>query len=297
VKLLVTGASGLLGSMVATLALKRGHIVFSVYKEHKPDADLAIKLDLTNFSNVAEVMHKLKPDAIIHTAAYTDVDGCEENRDLAWRVNAEACKHIAISSTDIDAHLIYVSTDYVFDGEKGLYREEDTPNPINYYGYTKLMGEMFVSQYAKSWCIARTSVIYGWGGTKLNFATWLIENLKQERQVKVLIDQYVSPTLNTNLAQMLIEIAERRLQGILHTSGASRASRYEFAKKLADTFNLSPNLIAPAKMIELQWKARRPKDSSLDTTKCSSILKEAKPLKLEDALKAMSLERDIKAKT
>jgi dTDP-4-dehydrorhamnose reductase len=190
----------------------------------------------------------------------------EANRDMAWQANAEACKHIAISSTDIAAHLIYVSTDYVFNGEKGLYREEDTPNPINYYGYTKLMGEAFVRQYAKSWCIARTSVIYGWGGTKL--------------------------------AQMLIEIAERRLKGILHTSGASRASRYEFAKKLADTFNLNPNVIAPAKMIELQWKARRPKDLSLDTTKCSSILKEAKPLaRAEDALKAITLERDIKAKT
>jgi len=199
-------------------------------------------------------------------------------------VNAEACKHIAVSSRNLGAYLIYVSTDYVFDGERGFYREEDTPNPINHYGYTKMMGEEFVKRYAKSWCIARTSVIYGWGGLKLNFATWLIKNLKQGGQVKALVDQYVSPTLNSNLAEMLIEIAEKRLQGILHTAGANRVSRYEFAKKLAEIFNLNPDLVTPAKMVELQWMARRPRDSSLNTTKCSSILKRSKPMRLEEAL-------------
>ncbi len=290
-RVLVTGASGLLGGRVVSLALKRGHLVFSAYNQHPAKAGFAVRLDLTNVGDVGETIRRLRPDAIIHTAAYTNVDGCEENRDLAWRVNAEACKHIAISSADVGAHLVYVSTDYVFDGEGGLYREEDTPNPINYYGYTKLMGEEFVKQYAKSWCIARTSVIYGWGGSKLNFATWLIESLEQGRHVKVLVDQYVSPTLNSNLAQMLIEIAERKLCGILHTAGASRVSRYEFAQKLAGIFDLNTNLMAPARMGELKWKARRPRDSSLDVSRCSSSLKESKPMKLEEALEAMRLER------
>jgi dTDP-4-dehydrorhamnose reductase len=290
-RILVTGASGLLGGKVASLALKRGHTVFSAYNEHPAEAGIALKLDITNAGGVKEAVCSIKPDSIIHTAAYTNVDGCEENRDLAWRVNAEACKHLATSSADAGAHLVYVSTDYVFDGERGLYREEDKPNPINHYGYTKLMGEEFVKQYAKSWCIARTSVIYGWGGSKLNFATWIIENLEKGSQVRVLVDQYVSPTLNTNLAQMLIEIAERRLCGILHTAGASRVSRYEFAKKLASAHRLNPDLIAPARMGEIHWKAKRPKDSSLDVSMCLRTLKESKPMRLEEAIEAMMLER------
>ncbi len=290
-RLLVTGASGLLGWRVINVALKRGHEVFTIYNKHPIKAGIAVKLDITDSEGVKDIIRKLKPDVIIHTAAYTDVDGCESNKDLAWRVNAEATKHIAEASTNVNAHLIYVSTDYVFDGERGLYREDDKPNPINYYGYTKLMGEEFVKQYAKSWCIARTSVIYGWGGSKLNFATWLIENLKQGRQVKILTDQYVSPTLNTNLAQMLVEIAERRLCGILHTAGASRVSRYEFARKLAQTFNLNPDLITPAKMNELQWRARRPRDSSLDVSKSFKVLIESKPMTIEEALKTMKFEK------
>jgi dTDP-4-dehydrorhamnose reductase len=291
VKILVTGASGLLGERVAKLALEREHEVFATYKEHPVTIGAAIKLDLTDNKEITDLVHKLGPEVIVHTAAYTDVDGCDVNKELARHVNTEATKNLAIASHDIDAHLVYVSTDYVFDGEKGSYREEDTPNPINYYGYTKLMGEEFVKQCAKSWCIARASVIYGWGGSKLNFATWLMENLKQGKKVKVLVDQYVSPTLNTNLAQMLLEIAERRLSGILHTAGADRVSRREFALKLAEVFDLNAELIKPARMCEISWEARRPKDSSLDVSRCSSVLIKSKPMRLEEALEAMRFEK------
>jgi len=286
-KLLITGASGLLGHKLAQLALKKKHEVYSIYKEHPIDLGIPIKLDLTNHSEILKVITQLTPEAIIHAAAYTNVDGCEINKDLAWKVNAEATKHIAIASTNTDAHLTYVSTDYVFNGEKGLYSEEDEPNPESYYGYTKLKGEEFIKQHSQEWCITRASVIYGWGQTqKLNFATWIINNLKQQKEVKILTDQYVSPTLNTNLAEMLLEITERRTTGIFHTAGATRASRHEFALKLAQIFDLNPNLIKPAKMNELPWKAKRPKDSSLNVSKASALLN-AKPLKLNEALKRM----------
>ena len=292
-RLLITGASGLLGQKTAQIALKKGHEVYSIYKEHPINLGTPFRLDLTNQSEIPKVIIKLKPEAIIHTAAYTNVDGCEINKDLAWKVNAESTKHIAIASTNINAHLTYVSTDYVFDGEKGFYTEEDHPNPISYYGYTKLKGEEFIKKHSQEWCITRASVIYGWGQTqKLNFATWLINNLKQQKEVKILTDQYVSPTLNTNLAEMLLEITERRITGILHTAGATRACRHEFALKLAQVFNLNMNLIKPAKMNEILWKARRPKDSSLNISKANFILN-LKPLKLDQALKKMK-EEDIK---
>jgi len=294
-KLLVTGASGLLGHKVAQLASERGHEVCSIYKEHETSLGKPIKLDLTDQRQVSEIITRLKPQAIVHTAAYTDVDGCEINQDLAWKINAEATKNIAKASAGISAHLTYVSTDYVFDGEKGLYSEEDHPNPVSYYGYTKLRGEEFVKEQAGGWCIARASVIYGWGpAPKLNFATWLINNLNQGKEVKVLTDQYVSPTLNTNLAEMLLEIAERRMTGILHTAGATRVCRYEFALSLAEVFNLNIDLVKPAKMDEILWKAKRPKDSSLNISKALTLL-DQKPIKLNQALGMMKKEAFCKS--
>jgi len=289
-KLLVTGASGLLGRKMAQLALEKSHEVYSIYKEHVVTIGIPIKLDLTNREKLLKKNSDIKPDAIIHTAAYTDVDGCEVNRDLAWKVNAEATKNIAMASTSTGSHLVYVSTDYVFDGEKGFYTEEDRPNPINYYGYTKLRGEAFVGVHTEEWCIARPSVIYGWGPAhKQNFATWLINNLNQGKELKILTDQYVSPTLNTNLAEMLLEIVERKITGILHTAGGTRVSRYKFTLKLAKVFNLNMDLIKPVKMDEISWRAKRPKDSSLDVSRALTLFNQ-KPLKLNQALEMMSKE-------
>ena len=289
-KILVTGASGLLGQKVVQQALERGHETYAIYKEHPTSLGTPIKLDLINFEELSKVLSKQKPDVVIHTAAYTDVDGCEINRELAWKVNAEATKHLAIASAQVNSHLIYVSTDYVFDGEKGFYTEEDKPNPISYYGYTKLRGEEFLKGYATEWCIARPSVLYGWGPKhKQNFATWIINNLKQGKEVKVLTDQHVSPTLNTNLAAMLLEIAERKITGTTHTAGATRVSRHEFALKLAETFNLNKNLIKPITMNEIRWKAKRPKDSSLNVSKANSLLNK-KPLQLNNASEIMKKE-------
>jgi dTDP-4-dehydrorhamnose reductase len=290
-KLIVTGASGLLGHKVAELALKKDHEVYSMYKENPTNLGTPIKIDLTNRNQVSKTISQLKPQAIIHTAAYTDVDGCEINRDLAWKVNAEATKHIAEASAKVNSHVICVSTDYVFDGEKGLYSEEDQPKPISHYGYTKLKGEDFIKEHAQEWCITRASVIYGWGQQyKLNFATWLVNNLKQGKEVQVLVDQYVSPTLNTNLSEMLIEIAQRRITGILHTAGANRVNRHEFALELAKVFNLNRDLIKPAKTHEMSWKARRPKDSSLNIGKANALLK-TKPQELNHALEMMKKEK------
>lgn len=286
-KLLVTGSSGLLGHKVAQLALEKGHEVHSVFNEHPVTLGRPIKLNLTDQSLVTETIIKLKPQAIIHSAAYTDVEGCETNRETAWKVNAEATRYIATACTNTHSHLTYVSTDYVFNGENGFYTEQDTPKPVNYYGFTKLKGEENVKRHAEQWCIARVSVIYGWGSKhKQNFATWLIHNLKQGKEVKILTDQYVSPTLNTNLANMLLEIAERKITGVFHTSGATRISRYEFALKLAEVFNLDMHLIKQAKIEEMQWKAKRPRDSSLNVFKALTLL-DQKSLELDQALKVM----------
>jgi dTDP-4-dehydrorhamnose reductase len=177
----------------------------------------------------------------------------------------------------------------VFSGDKGMYKEEDEPNPIDYYGYTKMLGEKYCE------CIVRPCVIYGAkpASGKINFALWLIDKLRNKEEVKIVTDQYITPTLNTNLAMMLLEITERKLKGIFHTAGATRVSRHEFALRIADKFGLDKDLILPSRMEEMKWIAYRPKDSSLDTSKASRYLKE-KPLDLDTALEI--LEGELKDK-
>lgn len=289
-KIFVTGSTGLLGHQVVRLALNSRHEVFASYIRQPPASGEPIELDLLDLQAVKPTITKLKPDAIIHTAAYTDVDGCEANRDVARKINAEATKQVALAADEIGAHLTYISTDYVFNGEKGRYKEDDEPRPIDYYGLTKLEGERHVQASSREWCVARTSAIYGWGGEKKNFATWLVDNLSSGKQVKVVTDQHVSPTLNTNLAEMVLEISEKRLTGVLHTAGASQVSRYEFAVELAKVFDQDSGLIKQAKMEEMTWVAKRPKDSSLDVSRCMRLLK-SKPLEVSEALRVMKEQR------
>ncbi len=272
------------------LALNSRHEVLASYIGQPPASGEPIELDLLDLQAVKPTITKLKPDAIIHTAAYTDVDGCEANRDVARKINAEATKQVALAADEIGAHLTYISTDYVFNGEKGRYKEDDEPRPIDYYGLTKLEGERHVQASSREWCVARTSAIYGWGGEKKNFATWLVDNLSSGKQVKVVTDQHVSPTLNTNLAEMVLEISEKRLTGVLHTAGASQVSRYEFAVELAKVFDQDSGLIKQAKMEEMTWVAKRPKDSSLDVSRCMRLLK-SKPLEVSEALRVMKEQR------
>jgi dTDP-4-dehydrorhamnose reductase len=287
----VTGAGGLLGSRIVELASERGHEVYGLYLNHPPSMGFKIKMDITDFNGVEKLISQLKPHAIIHCAAITDVDLCERNRDLALKVNYEATKIIAKASEKIDAHMIYISTDYVFDGLKGMYREEDKPNPINTYGLTKLLGETAVMENCSRSLIARASVIYGSkpAAGKVNFALWVMGKLKSGERVKVLKDQYVSPTLNTNLALMILDALEMNLTGIIHMSGATRVSRYEFAIQIARKFNLDEGLIEEAYMHEMNWIAKRPRDSSLDVSKASRMLN-VKPMSLNEALEKLYLE-------
>jgi len=290
-KILVTGAGGLLGSRIVELASESGHEVYGLYLNHPPSMGFKIKMDITDFDGVEKLISQLKPHAIIHCAAITDVDLCERNRDLALKVNYEATKIIAKASEKIDAHMIYISTDYVFDGLKGMYREEDKPNPINTYGLTKLLGETAVMENCNRSLIARASVIYGSkpAAGKVNFALWVMGKLKSGERVKVLKDQYVSPTLNTNLALMILDVLEMNLTGIIHMSGATRVSRYEFAIQIARKFNLDEGLIEEAYMHEMSWIAKRPRDSSLDVSKASRMLN-VKPMNLNEALEKLYFE-------
>lgn len=203
----------------------------------------------------------------------------------------DGTKNIADSCQKHQAYLVYISTDYVFNGEKGMYTENDVPAPINYYGLTKLKGEEYIKNSTNKNCISRASVIYGSipSTGKTNFALWLLNKLEREEEVKIVTDQWNSPTLNTNLANMILEVLQRKPTGIFHLAGATRLNRHEFAESLAEIFNLDKNLIKPVSSEEIPWIAKRPKDSSLDISKAYQKLK-IKPLEIHEALKTMKKE-------
>lgn len=224
----------------------------------------------------------------MHSAALTDVDRCEREKDLAFKINVEGTRAVAEGARAAGSFLVYVSTDYVFDGRRGLYREGDQTGPVSYYGLSKLLGEELSLDQG---CVARTCVIYGRrpASGKVNFALWILNSLGSGKEISVVTDQFITPTLNSNLAAMLLEAADRQLSGIYHLSGASRVSRYDFACQLADTFELDSRLILPSRMSDLDWLAERPKDSSLDTSKARQMLKNG-PLPLNDSLQLLKKE-------
>ena len=283
-KILITGASGLYGRKL-TQVIPKTHQIYSAYIKNKPTHGTPIRFDISNKNQVEKVFEKTNPEVVVHPAALTNVDTCETNKPLAWKINVEGTRNTAEVAKKCNAFFLYMSTDYVFNGKKGNYAETDAPDPINYYALTKLKAEEIVQDTIEQFCIARPSVIYGAtpGAEKTNFALWIVNKLKQKDQIKIVTDQWNSPTLNTNLAEMTWEIIQRRMTGIYHLSGATRISRHDFAKAIASTFNLDSTLITPSRSSAFPWPAKRPKDSSLNVEKAQKTLTK-KPLTVDHAL-------------
>jgi dTDP-4-dehydrorhamnose reductase len=290
-KILVTGASGLLGSKVAELALSEGYEVYSAYNQHPIYYGSPIKVDLTDLDSCRRVFENVRPEAVVHSAALTNVDLCEVEKETAWRINVHGTELVARLCKEFNCFMVFVSTDYVFNGERGLYSEEDQPDPINHYGYTKLKAEEVVRSTLNNYCIVRTSVIFGSkpAAGKINFALWVLENLKQKRKINVVVDQINSPTLNTNLAEAILEILDSKLSGLYHVSGATPISRYDFACLLAEEFRLEKGLIQPTTSDKINWVAKRPRNASLNVEKAQRSLKK-KPLDIHDAIKMLGEE-------
>jgi len=281
-KFLVTGSAGLVGQQVVKY-LSKSNQVFSCYNESKPEYGDSVKMDLKNYEMISSVLTEIKPDVVIHLGAMTGVDLCEKEKTSASEINTKATEIIAKECSKLNSFLVYVSTDYVFDGNFGMYKEDDVANPLGFYGKSKLEGEKAVQNFSTNWCIVRTSTPFGLHPTKKSFPIWVIENLQKQKQIDVLIDQFTSPTYVPNLSRMLIEISERRITGIIHAAGASKISRYQMASMVSDKLNLDGTLLKQISMNKMKWVAQRPKDSSLDVSRASSILNE-KPQKIDQSL-------------
>lgn len=282
-KFLVTGSAGLVGNQVVKDLSKSSDGIYSVCHDSKPEYGIPIQMDLADSDNIKNTIEKVRPDYVIHLGAMTNVDQCETQKDLAMKINATATEIIAKQCARLEAFLVYVSTDYVFDGEQGMKKETDKPNPIDFYGYSKLEGEKAVMDMASNWCIARTSTPFGIHKTKSSFPIFVAENLRAKREIKVITDQYTSPTYVVNLSHMLIELAKRQIVGVIHVAGATRISRFDMANMVAEKLSLDKKFLKAALADELKWIAKRPKDSSLDVSKASLILNE-KPQIIEQSL-------------
>jgi len=265
-KILVTGASSLPGFRAVTEALGKGHRIVAVRKENPVPVEdekvRDVRLDVTDQAALHRLLAEERPDAVLHMAALGDVDLCEKDKPLAWKVNVTATMNLVSSLSGWRPFLVYLSTDYVFDGDRGGYTENDPPNPVDYYGLTKLMGEVACSSAISDCAIVRASSIYGLGPGRKNFAKFLIEKLSNRETVQALVDQYTSPSQATLLGKAVTEITEKRLKGIFHVT-SERMSRYEFATRLAEELGFDKSLIKQASIEEMRWLAKRPRDSSL----------------------------------
>jgi dTDP-4-dehydrorhamnose reductase len=261
--ILVTG-SGLLGEEVMK-ALRRDYEVAGTYNSRpKPGT---VRLDVTDREGTISTIEGLKPEAVVHTAAMTDVDYCEGHPAEALAANATGTKNVVDAARRAGSRLVYVSTDYVFDGARGMYREDDPVNPLSVYALTKLLGEYYVKDLP-GFLIARTSVVYG--NARQNFVSWVRDSLRQGREVSIVTDQYASPTLAVDCAEAISALLKGGASGVYHAAGGERISRYEFARKVAGFYGLGEGLIKPVATEALGQKARRPADSSLDVGKISS---------------------------
>jgi dTDP-4-dehydrorhamnose reductase len=217
-------------------------------------------LDLNNSVAVIQTLVKYSPDVIINTAAMTNVDACETKKEEAWYLNVTFVENLVRICEQKKIHLVHLSTDFVFNGEKGPYVEEDIPDPLSYYAHTKLEGEKRIQNSSISWAILRTIIIYGVvdDNSRSNVVLWTLNSLKNKKTITVINDQFRSPTLSEDLAQACIAAAMKKAKGIYHVSGREVMNILDIAYIVADFFELDSSFIKPISSKDLNQPAKRP---------------------------------------
>ncbi len=267
-RILIVGSNGMLGQRLTryfSLRLDKFELLCASIEKNSNIKSVQYKtLDITDKNSVKKIILDFFPDFVINAAAYTNVDKAETERELAWKLNVKGVENLAFYSWTIDAHLIHISTDYIFDGKKGPYSETDRPCPISYYGRTKLAAENSIRANGVRYTILRTNVLYGpTKEGKPDFVKWVINSLKENKVINIVTDQYNNPTFTDDLVDSIAKIIEFRKEGIYNIGGKEILSRYEFTQKIADYFQLNKKLIRPILTKDLNQPAQRPLKSGL----------------------------------
>lgn len=297
IKILIIGANGFLGKNILQLRnekeiqkLNFGFIGADIKRTNIASDVPFYHIDITNAVDVNEKISKISPDVIVLTAAMTDVDQCEINKKLATKINTNGPENVITACKKIHSKLIFLSTDFIFDGTKedGPNKEDNIPNPISHYGKTKYDAEKLILSANIDYLICRTAVLYGWNKDKLNFITWILEKLRENKEISIVTNQINSPTYSKNLAEIVIQLIDDEAKGIYHTAGDGALSRYEMAIKCAEIFDYNKKLIVPINNIK--QKAKRPKNAGLDINKLKKFIGDKiKIYSLEEGLKDMKL--------
>ncbi|HCZ36623.1 MAG TPA: NAD(P)-dependent oxidoreductase [Cytophagales bacterium] len=263
-RILITGANGLLGYKLVQLLASKGDVITIATARKKP-ADLPAgiqfaELDITNKAQTLSVVAAAKPNVVIHAAAMTQVDQCETEREKCWSANVHGVENIIQACSQTNAHLIHVSTDFIFDGTYGPLDETAIPNPVNYYGESKLAGEKLIQESKINWAILRTVLVYGVTPdmSRSNIVLWVKKSLEEGKTINVVNDQWRTPTLAEDLAMGCFLAASKKAKGIYHISGSEMLTPFEIANQTADYFNLNKPLIKPADSSTFTQPAKRP---------------------------------------
>ena len=277
--LLVTGASGLLGASLVSLARDVGLNVIALCHRHKVTiAGVPVyNVDLTDRMATRDVIANLKPATIVHCAAATNVDWCEDHPKETRKVNVQATSFVAEIASELKSRLVYISTDSIFDGKRGNYSEAARPAPLNVYARSKLRGEHEVLRRYPAALVARVT-IYGWNvQNKQSLTEWVLGQLAAGKEVRGFTDVHFSPMLVNDLAEVLLSMLDRQLRGLYHVVGSEKISKYEFARRVAMAFGFEPERVVPVRLVEASLRAARPLDVSLNTKKVRVALGRAMP--------------------
>jgi dTDP-4-dehydrorhamnose reductase len=269
-KILITGSNGLLGQKLVQQLKndKSVYLIATARGENRIPDELNFEycsMDISNEDDVNNVISKYKPDTIIHTAAMTNVDACELNKEECKLMNVDSVRFITnslkkIKTSDFNPHLIHLSTDFIFDGTKGPLSEDEKPNPLSYYAWSKLEAERIIIDSGLSWSIARTVLVYGVipRSSRSNVVLWAKSSLEQNKKINVVTDQFRTPTLAEDLALGCILIAKKKANGIFNISGPDFMSIFELAQRVANFWKLDKNLIEPSTSEGINQPAKRP---------------------------------------
>ncbi len=270
-KILITGAEGQLGRSLQSKLSSSFHIIPTALNPsvHAKSNRNVVQLDISNENQCRKVMDEFTPDLIINCAALTNVDLCEKDHQLARMVNVVGIENL-VKSSENHTKIIHISTDFVFSGNEGPYKEDDPTHPISYYGKSKLEGENVLRGSLHPWCIIRGSVLYGDPvNSKSNFFSWVYDSLKSSTSIKVVDDQISNPAWLELLSEFIFKCIMLNSTGVFHFGSEDYISRFEFAQQIAKTFNLDSTLITPVKTSDLSFIAPRPMHSGLSTEKIS----------------------------
>lgn len=295
-KVLITGSNGLLGQKLIYQLV--GYPSFQVFATSRGENRTILKkryeyipLDITDQKEIEETFESVRPDVVINTAAMTNVDECEAKKEQCWDLNVNATQYLADACEKYDAHLIHLSTDFIFDGEDGPYSEDAEPNPLSYYGESKVASEEVIKNSQCNWAIVRTVLVYGVADnmSRSNIVLWAKGALESGKELTVVNDQFRSPTLAEDLAHGCVLIAKKGATGIYNISGGEYMCVFDLVKKVADFYGLDDSKVKAISSSTLNQAAKRPPRTGFKLDKAKKDLG-YKPSTFEEGLSIVDIQ-------